>query len=157
MPASTRPNLLSLLTCIAALPLAGADKSSGGVVATPPGERLQFEDYLEPGKTVIFGFVSDFCPPYPCPIRGKMEDPLGVLAAARDDLVVVKVDVNREGITQIDWNSPVSMQFGLRRLPHFVVYGPDGRIVAQDDQRSADTSGFDMVFAMLMELPEQNS
>ena len=86
-----------------------------------------------------------------------MEDPLRVLAAAHDDLVVVKVDVNREGITQIDWNSPVSMQFGLRRLPHFVVYGPDGRIVAQDDQRSADAPALEMVHAMLMELPEHNS
>ena len=48
------------------------------------------------------------------------------------DIVVVKVDINRPGVKGIDWKSPVAQQYKLRSIPHFKVYGPDGKLVAED-------------------------
>jgi hypothetical protein len=44
-------------------------------------------------------------------------------------------------------------KFGLRRLPHFVVFGPDGKMVAEDNIRTTDSAGRDMVQEMLVALP----
>lgn len=152
MPASTRPNLLALLILPLTCALAHAGEKMEGLVSPPAGERLTVGDYLVPGKTVIFAFKSVYCPPCPSAPFQKFKDPLAELISVRDDVVVVKVDVNREGKTQIDWSSPVSMQFGLKRLPHFIVYGPDGNMVAQDDQSSSDAPAMELVYDMLMEL-----
>jgi hypothetical protein len=157
MPASTYPKLLALLLSLWALPLSGAHKNDEGPVSPPAGEKLVIHDYLVPGKTVIFGFKSAFSPPCPCAPCTELGDPLAALALERGDLVVVAVEVNREGMTKVDWNSPVALQFGLRRLPHFMVYGPDGQLVVQDDQRSGAAPGRDMVHDMIMQLPEHRA
>ncbi|MDQ5977181.1 MAG: thioredoxin 1 [Verrucomicrobiota bacterium] len=91
------------------------------------GETVQLSDYLVPGKTVIFDFTSKYCPP--CRVY---DEPLHKLHAGRADIVVVKVDINRPGVSRIDWESPVAKQFGLRSIPQFKVYGPDGKLVAED-------------------------
>jgi thiol-disulfide isomerase/thioredoxin len=57
---------------------------------------------------------------------------LDKLHAKRADIVVVAVDINRAGVKGIDWKSPAAQQFGLRSIPHFKVYGPDGKLVAED-------------------------
>jgi len=152
MPASTRPPLLVLLILFAAPAFAGAAEKKESLVSTPPGERVTLGDHLVSGKMVIFVFNSEFCPPCPSAPFQTFEDPLAELTAFRDDVVVVKVDVNRASQTQIDWNSPVSMQFGLKRLPHFIVYGPDGRMLAQDDQSSTDAPAMNLVYDMLMDM-----
>jgi hypothetical protein len=54
------------------------------------------------------------------------------LHRTRDDIVVVKVDINRPGIRGIDWKSPVAQQYKLNSIPHFKVYGPDGKLMAED-------------------------
>ncbi len=106
--------------------LPGATKSAEPL-RIAQGEAVQLADYLVPGKTVIFDFTSKYCPP--C---RAYDEPLHQLHTTRDDLVVVKVDINRPGVTRIDWDSPVAKQFELRSIPQFKVYGPDGKLLAED-------------------------
>ena len=151
MLVSTYPSLPAFLLCLVAS-LSAAEKTEG-LVSITNGEAITLSDYLVPGKTVVFGFVSDYSPPCPCEPCHNLGDPLKALHANRDDVVVVKVDINREGVTKVDWNSPVMQKYGLRRLPHFVVFGPDGEVIAEDDVRSTESAGRDMVHEMLVALP----
>lgn len=96
------------------------------------GQPIKVADYLTPGKTIVFDFYSDFCPP--CV---RVAPVLEKLHAKRADIVVVKVDINRPGIKGIDWQSPVAKQFGLRSIPHFKVYGPNGKLLAEDSLNSS--------------------
>lgn len=107
-------------------PLAAATKSAEPLRISQ-GEPVQLTDYLVPGKTVIFDFTSKYCPP--C---RAYDEPLHLLHVKRDDIVVVKVDINRPGVQRIDWQSPVAQQFELRSIPQFKVYGPDGKLLAED-------------------------
>ncbi len=92
------------------------------------GTEVKLTDYLVPGKTVVFDFYSDYCGP--CV---QMSPMLEKLHATRADVVVVKVDINRPGLKGIDWKSPVAKQFQLQSIPHFKVYGPNGKLLAEDD------------------------
>jgi alkyl hydroperoxide reductase subunit AhpC len=152
MAASTHPQLLALLFATLAVSLSAAERAADPVVIAN-GEPFSVQDYLVPGKMVVFGFVSDFSPPCPCKPCHDLGDPFKALHEAREDVVVVKVDINREGVTKIDWSSPVAQQYGLRRLPHFIVYGPDGEVLAEDDDSSDAAPGRDMVHDMLVALP----
>lgn len=91
------------------------------------GAEVALSDYLVPGKTVVFDFTSEYCGP--CRAYNQ---PLADLHAKRADLVVVKVDINRPGVSGIDWQSPVARQYDLRSIPHFKVYGPDGQLLGED-------------------------
>jgi len=55
------------------------------------------------------------------------------LHKSRDDIAVVKVDINRPGVKGIDWESPVAQQYQLHSIPHFKIYGPDGKLQAEGD------------------------
>ena len=78
---------------------------------------------------MVFDFTSDFCPP--C---RAINPYLDKLHANRADVVVVKVDINRPDVRGIDWQSPVAKQYGMRSIPYFQVYGPDGQMVAEGQQ-----------------------
>lgn len=91
------------------------------------GETVNLTDYLVPGKTVVFDFTSKYCPP--CRVY---DEPLNQLHGKRDDVVVVKVDINRPDKKGIDWQSPVARQYNLYSIPHFKVYGPEGKLLAED-------------------------
>lgn len=93
------------------------------------GEEVDISDYLVPGKTVIFDFTSHFCPP--CE---RISPFLHKLHAARDDIVVVEVDINRKDVRGIDWQSPVAKQYGMNSIPHFKIYGPDGKLTAEGEK-----------------------
>lgn len=117
---------LAALTLVT-LPLQAANR----VKAAQPervafGQEVNLADYLVPGKTVVFDFTSEYCPP--C---RAISPHLDKLHANRDDVVVVKIDINREGIKRIDWQSPVARQYNLESIPHFKVYGPDGTLQAE--------------------------
>ncbi len=118
--------IVSALVIIAPLSVAAATKSAEPLRVSQ-GETVQLTDYLVPGKTVIFDFTSKYCPP--CRFY---DEPLHKLHTGRDDIVVVKVDINRPGVTRIDWQSPVAQQFKLQSIPQFKVYGPDGKLLAED-------------------------
>ncbi len=100
--------------------------------ATPPhishGATITLADYLVPGKTTVFDFYSEYCPPCRA-IAPKLEK----LHAERADLAVVKVDINRAGVKGIDWQSPVARQYNLHSIPHFKIFGPDGKLQAEGD------------------------
>jgi thiol-disulfide isomerase/thioredoxin len=91
------------------------------------GQPVKLTDYLIPGKTVVFDFYSDYCG-----ACVQLAPALKELHRKREDVVVVKVDVNRPGVKAIDWDSPVVRQYGLHSLPHLKVYGPTGSLIAED-------------------------
>jgi len=91
------------------------------------GERVSLSDHAVMGKTTIFDFYSEYCTP--CHAIAPL---LAKLAQQRPDVVVVKVDINRPGVSGIDWGSPTAQQFGLDSIPHFKIYGPDGKLSAED-------------------------
>lgn len=125
-----RPLILAL-TALVMLPLFAATPAGTGKPAKPwhvaMGKPVNLADYLVPGKTVVFDFYSDYCGP--CV---QMSPMLEKLHATRADVVVVKVDINRPGVKGIDWKSPTAAQFKLNSIPHFKVYGPDGKLKAED-------------------------
>ncbi len=92
------------------------------------GQTVALADYLVPGKITVFDFYSEYCPP--C---RAISPRLVKLHQTRDDIAVVKVDINRPGVKGIDWQSPVARQYNLESIPHFKVYGPDGKLQAEGD------------------------
>lgn len=86
-----------------------------------PGEEVDIEKLLLPGKTTIFDFYSEYCPP--C---RKISPALAKLASIRKDIVVVKININRKGVQGIDWSSPVAIQYQLRSIPYFIIYDSTG-------------------------------
>ena len=94
------------------------------------GEVIKLTDYLVPGRTTLFDFTSEYCPP--C---RAYDEPLLALHRQRADIAVVKVDINRPGVNRIDWKSPVALHYEMNSIPHFKVYGPDGKLIAEDTTR----------------------
>lgn len=103
------------------------------VVTISHGERVNLADHLVPGQTVIVDFTSEYCGP--CVWMGPRVE---ALARERDDIALVKVDINRPGVQGIDWHSPVAQQYNLRGIPYFQIYGPDGGLLAEG-QRARNT------------------
>ncbi len=122
-------HLATLLTIALTLSLPGIAGAADKAQRIAFGEEVDINDYLVPGKTVVFDFTSKFCPPCEA-IAPLLRD----LDAKRDDLVVVEVDINREGVNGIDWDSPVTAQYGIESVPNFKVYGPDGKLTAENDE-----------------------
>jgi len=105
-----------------------SDNNSGSSIANSdnPGEELDISEYLTKGKINIVDFYSEYCPP--CrrisPLLSKMDK-------KRDDVVVVKLDINRPGISGIDWRSPLARQYGLNSIPHFKIFDEKGNKIAE--------------------------
>ena len=123
------PSLLAALALSAAA-LAAPKGAEPAHVAM--GQTIVLADQLVPGKTTIVDFTSKYCGP--CQVYNE---PLAKLHAARADLAVVKVDINRPDVKRIDWQSPVAQQFKLQSIPHFKVYGPDGKLLAEGNDARA--------------------
>lgn len=117
--------LVSTLILSASLPAAATKGAEPLQISR--GETVNLADYLVPGKTVIFDFTSKYCGP--CQ---TYNEPLHNLHAKRADVVVVKVDINRPDKKGIDWQSPVAQQYRLEAIPHFKVYSPEGKLIAED-------------------------
>ena len=90
------------------------------------GQTVSLADYVVPGKTTIFDFTSKYCGPCQA-----YNEPLAQLHTQRDDIAVVKVDINRPETKGIDWKSPVAQQYRMNSIPHFKVYGPDGKLIVE--------------------------
>ena len=137
---SLRAFVALLLLCSVGVSLAfaeGARTKAEKPERIAHGAEVTITDYLVPGKTVIFDFTSEYCPP--C----RMVSPkLDKLHATREDIVVVKVDINRPEHKRIDWQSPVARQYALNSVPSFKVYGPDGKLVAEGKEASEMVYGW---------------
>jgi thiol-disulfide isomerase/thioredoxin len=96
------------------------------------GQEVDIKDFIVKGKTTIVDFTSKFCPP--CERISPMLDKLH---ADRKDIVVVKVDINRPDVRGIDWKSPVARQYELNSIPHFKVFGPDGKLQSEGEEAYA--------------------
>jgi thioredoxin-like negative regulator of GroEL len=124
-----------LAACLASLALATAAfaATKGAEPAhIAMGQTITLADHLVPGKLTVVDFTSKYCGP--CLVYNE---PLAKLHAQRDDVAVVKVDINRPDVKRIDWQSPVAQQFALRSIPHFKVYGADGQLVAEGNAARA--------------------
>ncbi len=132
-PAPLRPRSLGLLLSIAGIALAVAlfllFRSPGGgraVNAHRPGEEIEIAGFIPAGKMTIIDFYSEYCPP--CrEISPKLEK----LAQKRQDLAILKFDINRKGIKGIDWGSPLARQYGLLSVPSFKVFNAKGELQAE--------------------------
>ncbi len=101
-------------------------KSHGIVNSDNPGVELDILKYLIKGKTNIVDFYSDYCPP--C---RKISPYLSKLDKEREDIVVIKVNINRPGKSSIDFASPLAKQYGLRSIPHFKIYDGEGKLLSE--------------------------
>src|SRR5688572_28920634 len=97
--------LCVILAGLIALPLTAADKAAKPAkpLHISKGAEVKLTDYVVKGKTTVFDFYSEFC----CPCV-QVAPALERLHQKRDDIVVVKVDINRPGHRGIDWRSPVA-------------------------------------------------
>ncbi len=90
------------------------------------GETVDLESYLIEGKVVIFEFFSEHSP-----ASRQFGPAVEALARHRDDIALVKVNINRPDVEDVDLQSPVAQQYGIETLPHFKIYGPDGGLEAE--------------------------
>jgi thiol-disulfide isomerase/thioredoxin len=90
------------------------------------GETLDPKSLAAPGKVTLVEFTSPYCGP--CLTLAPL---LEQLASKRPDLVIKKVNINRPQVRTIDWRSPVAQQFGIRSVPHVVIFDPKGKVIAQ--------------------------
>ncbi|PIU54439.1 MAG: hypothetical protein COS90_00780 [Deltaproteobacteria bacterium CG07_land_8_20_14_0_80_60_11] len=91
-----------------------------------PGQTLDVKSLSVKGKTTVIDFYSPFCPP--CV---QLAPIMAQLAKKRPDLVIKKVNINRPGIQGIDWRSPLAQQYQIRQVSYFMIFNPQGQLVAQ--------------------------
>lgn len=121
--------LLSLMVSVtlsASGALAGPDANAGR-----GGEPLEVRTLLVPGKITVIDFFSPFCAP--CMHLAPL---LEQLADKRSDLAVQRLNINRPGVRGIDWQSPLVKQYRLKSVPHFMIFSPEGKLLA-DGQPAA--------------------
>lgn len=136
MKPSFLPLLFSaFLTCVATA-TAGNHEKGPEPLRVSHGAEVDLADYLVPGKTTVFDFTSKYCPPCEA-ISPKLDE----LHKKRDDIVIVKVDINRADTKRIDWKSPVAQQYKIQSIPHFKIYSPDGKLTAEGKEASAQVYG----------------
>ncbi len=87
---------------------------------------INLEKKAVKGRTTIIDFYSDYCPP--CK---RISPFLRKLDARREDITVIRIDINRRGVEGIDWDSPVAKQFRLKSIPHFIVITPWGKFMCE--------------------------
>ena len=86
------------------------------------GDRVDLATHLAAGKYTVVDFYAAWCPP--CRIVGPAIERLAAKESGR--LAVRKVDI-------VDWTMPVVEQYAIEALPHLMLYGPDGKRVADGD------------------------
>jgi thiol-disulfide isomerase/thioredoxin len=96
-----------------------------------PGQTLDVNSLVVQGKTTLIDFHSPFCPP--CV---QLAPIMAQLAAKRPDLVIKKVNINRPEVQGIDWRSPLAQQYQIRQVPYFMIFSPQGQLVAQGREAS---------------------
>jgi len=87
---------------------------------------VHLKELIVRGETNIVDFYSEYCPP--C---RQIAPLLKSLDGRREDISVVKIDINRSGVEGIDWQSPVARQFNLKSIPHFIIVSPVGKLKFQ--------------------------
>ncbi len=123
--------LIALVVGLGVLGFLALTKGSSEQAANAydPGEEVDIETLVHEGKTTIFDFYSDYCPP--C---RKISPLLKELDEKRENIVVVKIDINRKGVSRIDFGSPVARQYNLQYVPYFIIYDASGSRTHEGDK-----------------------
>src|SRR5262249_61141215 len=87
------------------------------------GDRVELEAHAVHGKYTVFDFYAVWCPP--CRALGPALEKLASKNPGR--LAIRKVDI-------VDWTMPVAQQYGVEELPHLVLFGTDGRKIADGEK-----------------------
>ncbi|MBI4644086.1 MAG: thioredoxin family protein [Deltaproteobacteria bacterium] len=90
------------------------------------GETLDLKSLLSQGRTTAIDFYSPYC--QPCV---KMAPVLEKLAARMPEMAFVKLNINRPQVRGIDWRSPLAQQYRLKSVPYFMIFNPQGKLVAE--------------------------
>jgi thioredoxin len=120
------PSLCALVLATSAFAV-GTHLKGEKPLSISQGREVNLGEFLVPGRYTVFDFTSEYC----APCR-SYDETLLALHRQRADVAVVKIDINRSEVHQIDWDSPVAKQYDLHSVPLFVVFGPNGALVAQD-------------------------
>lgn len=112
-------------------PRARAQLLSDILEANPdtPGEQFKLADLTQAGKYTVVEFYSLFSPE--CL---EIEPKLELLAKARMDMAIRRLNIDRPDKREIDWQSPLAKQYQLQKLPTFMLFDPDEKLIAKGDQ-----------------------
>jgi len=108
-----------------------SEKSSKNEIEIGFGKEVDVNKYIKKGKINIIDFYSHFCPP--CMEMAPM---LKKLSEEKEDIYLIKVNINRKDVNGIDWKSPVAAQYKLRSIPNLWYVKKDGSILKADDARN---------------------
>jgi hypothetical protein len=64
------------------------------------------------------------------------------MAKKSQDLAIKKVNINRQGANLIDWRSPLAQQYQIRQVPFFMIFNPQGQLVAQGREAAKTVGGW---------------
>jgi thiol-disulfide isomerase/thioredoxin len=87
---------------------------------------VNLEKRIVKGRTNIIDFYSEYCP-----LCKRIAPFLKKLDARREDIAVIRIDINRTGVGGIDWDSPLAKQFRLKSVPYFIVISPWGKFICE--------------------------
>lgn len=121
-----RSPVLAALLSLALIPSGAWAGAVSEANSGNPGQTLEVKSLSVKGKTTVIDFYSPFCPPCVqlAPIMAR-------LAAKRPDLAIKKVNINRPEVKGIDWRSPLAQQYQIQQVPYFMIFNPQGQLVAQ--------------------------
>lgn len=112
----------------------------------PDGRTVRLSDYLDKGKYILVDFWASWC----APCRKQMPELVRIYNEYKGknfDIVGVSFDTNRQnwlnGLKDMDmtwpqmsdlkgWESQAVMLYGIQGIPHTILLGPDGKIIAKD-------------------------
>jgi thiol-disulfide isomerase/thioredoxin len=116
-----------LLLALSAPGLAGAVQEGN---AGQEGAAVALQTMPVKGKITVVDCYSLYCPP--CL---RLAPLLEELAEKQTDLKIITLNINRPEVQgRIDWQSPLAKQLGLRSIPHFLIFDPEGRLTAQGSE-----------------------
>lgn len=126
--------LVTLLLCGCSrsgdqLPASPAPPDLQTANASRPGERVELEKVLVPGKSTVVELYSDNCPP--C---RQMAPVVERIASAHPEVAFRKLNIDRSGMQQIDFDSPLAQQLQVHSVPAFRVYDDHGKLTAEGDE-----------------------
>ena len=91
-----------------------------------PGQALAIDTVLVKGKTTVCEFYSDNCGP--C---REMAPIVEQIARAHPDVAFRKLNIDRPGMGEIDFESPLATQQNIHSVPYFRIYDGEGKVSAE--------------------------
>lgn len=111
-------------------------EAGSGIQEVTPDVPFNAEDYVEPDQPTIIELYSSSCPG--CK---RLHGHLKQFLRARPDVAVTQIHIGRY------WSSEsVRESYGVdvKTVPHIIIYGPNGKLIAEDNGR--DKSGLEFLY-----------